>query len=101
MTNQADIFKGDPTIETLIHVPEIANDATELKLEIYTRNKRNAGKALTALKIAIDELCNSWETDPGKYLSFGPLVPTGTEQPTYLRYVLKDCPLNIARSGKG
>jgi hypothetical protein len=53
-------FLGDSDAETLFYGAEIGNSDRELFLHVYTRNERNAKRALEDLRQAIDTLLAEW-----------------------------------------
>jgi hypothetical protein len=53
-------FLSESDTETLFYFAEIGNSDSELFLHVYTRNERNAKRALEDLRQAIDTVLADW-----------------------------------------
>jgi hypothetical protein len=76
MRGSGEIFAADTAIETLVHVTNIGTTDTAFTVAVYTRDQLNGKKALEALKAAIADILDQWNT--GKY-QLPPLVNLGKD----------------------
>jgi hypothetical protein len=63
MHGPGEIFAADPAIETLVHVTNIGKTDTAFTIAVYTRDQFNGRKTLEALKAAIADILDRWNTD--------------------------------------
>jgi hypothetical protein len=63
MQGSGEIFAGDTAIETLVHVTNIGMTDSAFTVAVYTRDQFNGRKALEALKAAIADILDQWNTD--------------------------------------
>ena len=63
MQGPGEIFAADTAIETLVHVTSIGKADTAFTVAVYTRDQFNGRKALEALKAAIADILDQWNTD--------------------------------------
>src|SRR5262245_24474014 len=63
MHGPGEIFAADPAIETLVHVTNIGKTDTAFTIAVYTRDQFNGRKELEALKAAIADILDQWDTD--------------------------------------
>ena len=63
MHGSGEIFAADTAIETLVHVTNIGTTDTAFTVAVYTRDQLNGRKALEALKAAIADILDQWNTD--------------------------------------
>ena len=63
MHGSGELFAADTAIETLVHVTNIGKTDTAFTVAIYTRDQLNGRKALEALKAAIADILDHWNTD--------------------------------------
>ena len=63
MHGPGELFAADTAIETLVHVTNIGTTDTAFTVAVYTRDQFNGKKALEALKAAIADILDHWNTD--------------------------------------
>ena len=76
MHGPGELFAADTAIETLVHVTNIGKTDTAFTVAVYTRDQLNGRKALEALKAAIADILDQWNTD--KYRQ-PPVVTVGKD----------------------
>ena len=77
MHGSGEIFAADTAIETLVHVTNIGTTDTAFTVAVYTRDQFNGKKALEALKAAIADILNHWNTDKYQLPPVVTLATTG------------------------